>query len=37
MRKFIKKVLASHHTKRVQALNRAQIELIHKGLEEREY
>ncbi len=37
MKKFIKKVLASFQTKRVQAQNKEQIELIHKGLEERGY
>lgn len=37
MRKFIKKVLASVQTKRVHAQNKEQVELIHKGLEERGY
>lgn len=37
MKKFIKKVLVDHQAKRVHAQNKEQIELIHKGLEERGY
>ncbi len=37
MRKFIKKVLADYQSKRVHAQNKEQIELIHKGLEDRGY